>query len=407
MKKQKRWISILMALVLAAALSACGGSSSTPAAKEAEEGTSAADTTTSEDLETEEPSDSSTTDTEEQEEGATHIVVDHTGREVELPVEINRIVISSILPLPSVYCLFEGSADKLVGIHPSSMAAAKNSILPVVVPDIVDVNTDFLTGDDLNIEELLNLKPDVVFYRAEDTAECEKLEAAGIPAIGFSTAKWDFDCIATFEGWVELLGEVLGQEDKAAGIVEYGREVEAEIAAKLEEAGDIEKPKVLILFNYANGVIVTSGSHHFGQYWIESTGGVNAAAELTGNPEINMEQIYEWDPDMIFITNFSPYLPEDLYNNSIEGNDWSNVRAVQEGHVYKFPLGMYRWFPPASDTPLVLKWLSTVIQPELFADTDMEQEVRDYYQRFYGVELTDEQVDQIFNPASEASGLTK
>ena len=120
-----------------------------------------------------------------------------------------------------------------------------------------------------------------------------------------------------------------------------------------------------------------------------------------------MEQIYEWDPDIIYITNFSPYQPEDLINNTIEGNDWSSVKAVKEGKVYKFPLGMYRWFPPASDTPLVLKWLATKNQPELFADIDMEQEVRDYYKRFYNVELTDEDIDQIFNPSSEASGLSK
>ena len=104
-------------------------------------------------------------------EGETRIVVDHTGREIEIPAEINRIVISSLLPLPSVYSLFEGSAEKLVGIHPSSMAAAENSILPKVVPDILDVNTDFLQGGELNIEELLNLKPDVVFYSANNTEE--------------------------------------------------------------------------------------------------------------------------------------------------------------------------------------------------------------------------------------------
>ena len=49
-----------------------------------------------------------------------------------------------------------------------------------------------------------------------------------------------------------------------------------------------------------------------------------------------MEQIYEWDPDIIYITNFSPYQPEDLINNTIEGNDWSSVKAVKEGKVYKF-----------------------------------------------------------------------
>ena len=57
----------------------------------------------------------------------TRTIVDHTGAEVVLPEKIERVVISSILPLPSVYCLFRGSADDIVGIHPTSMAAAENS----------------------------------------------------------------------------------------------------------------------------------------------------------------------------------------------------------------------------------------------------------------------------------------
>lgn len=337
--------------------------------------------------------------------GATRIVMDHAGNEITLPAEINKIVISSLLPLPSVYSLFEGSTEKLAGIHPSSMAAAKNSILPKVVPDIVNVNTDFMKGNEINIEELLKLKPDVVFYSATNTDEYDKLREAGIPAVGFSTSNWGFNCVETFENWVKLLGEVLQQQDKAAGIAEYGHQVYDEVQAVFDRAGQIEKPRVLILFNYAGGVIKTSGSNFFGQYWIESTGGVNVAAELKGTPEINMEQIYEWDPDIIYITNFSPYLPEDLYNNAIDGYDWSNVKAVREGKVYKFPLGMYRWFPPASDTPLVLKWLAQKNQPELFADIDMKAEVKAYYQRFYNVELSDEDIHQIFNPAREAAGV--
>ena len=152
MRLLKKAAAVILAAAMAASLAAC-------AAQKTEETTAATVETTAE-----ETAESSTE--AESSEGDTHIVVDHTGREVELPKEINRIVISSILPLPSVYCLFEGSAEKLVGIHPSSMAAAKNSILPQVVPDIVDVNTDFLQGGELNIEELLNLKPDVVFYNA-------------------------------------------------------------------------------------------------------------------------------------------------------------------------------------------------------------------------------------------------
>ncbi len=410
MRRKNLLAAAAVAAGLALSLGACGASGTAGTANASSEAAAASEESgtgdASQDASSGEASSDETEEGGEPAEG-TRVIVDHTGKEIEIPEEINRIVISSILPLPSVYCLFEGSAEKLVGMHPSSMAAAENSMLPKVMPDILDVNTDFLAGNELNIEELLNLDPDVVFYSADNTDEYEKLAAAGIPAIGFSTSNWDYDCVTTFENWVTLLGQVLNQEDKAAGIAEYGHQVYEEVQETLNAAGEIEKPKVLILFNYANGVIKTSGSNFFGQYWIDSTGGVNVAADLSGTPEINMEQIYEWNPDIIYITNFSPYQPEDLYNNAIEGHDWSTVKAVQDQKVYKFPLGMYRWFPPASDTPLVLKWLAQKNQPELFADIDMEAEVRSYYQQFYNVELTDDDIYQIFHPASEASGLSK
>ena len=331
------------------------------------------------------------------------MVVDHNGNEVQIPEKIDRIIISGILPLPSVYCLFEGDASKLVGMHPSSMAAARNSILPYIMPDILDVSTDFATGDGISIEEVISLDPDVVFYNATDTAEGEMYRTAGIPAVGFSTTNWGWNSIETFNGWVELLGEVLQQEDKVAGIVEYGREVESFIKDRIAAAGDIEKPRCLVLFRYANGVINTSGSTHFGEYWITTAGGENVASSLQGTAQINMEQIYQWNPDKIFITNFTSVMPEDLYGNTISGHDWSQVKAVQDGEVYKYPLGMYRWYPPASDTPLVLMWMAKQIHPELFEDIDMDQEIRDYYQRFYGIEVTDEMLEAIYNPSRDAA----
>jgi iron complex transport system substrate-binding protein len=66
---------------------------------------------------------------------------------------------------------------------------------------------------------------------------------------------------------------------------------------------------------------------------------------------------------------------------------------------------MYRWFPPSSDTPLALKWLAQKTHPDLFQDMDMEKEVLDYYERFYKVKLTDDDLYKIFHPAREASQL--
>lgn len=334
----------------------------------------------------------------------TRIVVDHTGTEVEIPEQIDRVVISSILPLPSVYCYFNGSADGLIGIHPSSMAAAENSYLTTVYPEISEADTSFVANGEINIEQLMALKPDVVFYSAANTAEREMYDNAGIKAIGFSTTMADFNCIETFAGWIDLLGQIYGESDKANEMINYGRNVEASVLEKTRTLNDDEKPRVLILFNYGNGTITASGSKFFGQYWIESAGGINVASELSGQAEINMEQIYEWNPDMIFITNFSAVLPEDLYNNAIDGHDWSQVKAVQDGQVYKFPLGMYRWFPPSSDTPLTLMWLAKTIQPELFADVAMNEEIKNYFWQYYNAKLTDEDVETIYHPAREAAG---
>lgn len=370
-------VALGMAMVLGAA--GCGNS----AAEDAEQNTETA---------------------ESAESAGTRTVVDDTGVEVEIPEKLDRIVISSILPLPSVYCFFRGSSEGLVGIHPSSMAAAENSYLTTVYPEITELDTSFVENGEINIEQLMKLEPDVVFYSATNTDEREMYDNAGIKAIGFSTTLSDYNCIETFANWVDLLGQIFGDSDRAQEVIEYGRSVEAQVLEKTATLSDEEKPKVLVLFNYGDGTITTSGSNFFGEYWIETAGGINVAAELNGQPEINMEQIYAWNPDMIFITNFSSVLPEDLYNNTIEGDDWSNVKAVQEGQVYKFPLGMYRWFPPSSDTPLALMWLAKTIQPELFADIDIDQEIKDYYVKYYNVELTDDDLQVIYNPAREAAG---
>ncbi|MBQ4496838.1 MAG: ABC transporter substrate-binding protein [Spirochaetaceae bacterium] len=337
-------------------------------------------------------------------ENKTHIVVDHKGNEVELPVNIERVVIISPMPLPSIYCLYMGGTDKLVGMHPTSMAAAENSYLKNVYPDVVNVPTGFVKNGAVNVEELLKLKPDVVFYLASDKALEESLQNAGIKGFAFSTSVADFNTIETYANWIGKFGEIFGDTGRADSIIKHGREVEKFISARLANLKDEEKPSVLMLYNYDTSGMKTSGVNFYGDYWINAGGGKNVACELKGSPAISMEQVYQWNPEYIFITNFSPYLPEDLYNNSIDGYDWSQIDAVKNKRVYKFPLGMYRWYPPSSDTPLALKWISKTLHPELFADMDMDKEVTEYFKEFYGANLTAEDLNAIFNPVREASG---
>lgn len=335
----------------------------------------------------------------------TRTVVDHADITVEIPAKIDRIVIASLLPLPSVYCLYAGSAEKLVGIPASSMAAAQNSFLIRAYPEIANADTSFAKGGQVNIEQLMSLKPDVVFYNARSSAERELFQSAGIPAVGFSTSRAGFNTIETYAQWIELLSQVIGETNRSKELIEFGRKMEADVKARVANIPESEKPKAMILYAYDNGEITTYGQRMFPQYWISTAGGINAAEELTGLVQLNMEQIYAWNPDIVILTNFNTKLPEDFDDGFVDGDDWRSVSAVQKKQVYKFPLGMYRWCPPSSDSPLSLAFLATKIQPELFKDFDLDAIISKYYHDYYNIDLTAEDLQKMYHPSRDAAGL--
>ena len=334
----------------------------------------------------------------------THIVIDHNGNEVELPYEINRIVVCDILPLPSVLAVFFDSAEKIVGMASTSMSAAKGGLLRELYPEILDAETGFIDGSSINIEELMKLQPDVVFYNAARAEQAELLKKAGIPAVAVSVNKWQYNSIETLNNWISLIGEIFPDNDKTETVAKYSREsydlVRQRIASIPEEA----REQVFFLYKYTETSIMTSGSHFFGQWWADAIGAVNVAEEVETDNQItvNMEQVYAWNPSLIFITNFTSAYPEDLCGNTVGVYDWSAIDAVENQRVYKMPLGMYRSYTPGVDTPVTLLWLAKTAYPEQFSDIDITAETKDYYKEVFGIELSDAQAASIFAPAADA-----
>lgn len=333
-------------------------------------------------------------------------ITDQTGREVTIPAEINRVVTGRILPFPAVYYLATGSCKELVGIHPASMSAAENSMLKVLAPEILNAQTGFIKGKEINVEELIKLNPDIVFALGETAfaGNLDKVIETGIPTVGIKTMSlFEGDSLKTLNSWLELLGQITGTEERAGAIINYGRETQKMIDAKLEGVAVQDRPKGLMIFRHSDKEIEVSGSQFFGHHWLLATGAKNVAEEIPVKSKVNMEQIYKWNPEIIYITNFTETQPEDLINNTIEGQDWSSVKAVQEGRVYKIPLGIYRWFPPSGDTPLMLKWLAQKNHPDIFNDYEMKDEIKNFYAKFYEYDLSDEQAEMILNPARAAA----
>jgi iron complex transport system substrate-binding protein len=55
----------------------------------------------------------------------------------------------------------------------------------------------------------------------------------------------------------------------------------------------------------------------------------------------------------------------------------------------------------------LLSWLAQKNYPDLFKDIDMEKEVHTYYEKFYDVQLSPEEINFVFNPKREAAAGVK
>ena len=333
------------------------------------------------------------------------MIIDELDREVEI-TGTDRIVMGSILPYFSTWFVATNSTEEIVGIHPNSYNAAAHSVLKDISPSIMDVSTGFVQNGEVNIEEVLNLEPNLYFEIASDEKTVQKLQEAGVTTVALDPTTDSLDPLDTFKRWVKLTGEITGVTDRPDQIETEALANQKMIDDTLQGAGieDADKPRVMVLQYHSDGEISVAGTNMHGNRWLNATGGIDVAAEagIDGIKAVNMEQIYEMNPDMIFITNFTETQPEDLYNNVFQGQDWSEVKAVADKKVYKMPLGIYRWYPPSGDGPLMLKWMAQKLYPELFT-YDIGEEIKDYYSRYYSYDLSDEQVEQILNPSSEAA----
>ncbi len=354
MKKTKRLLALLLALMMTLSLAACGGQTNTPA--EDENDTAA----------------------------ETRVFTDSTGRQITVPARIDKVAVSGPLAQIVVFAL---CPDKLVGVA-NEWDESAQQFLDEKYYNLPLLGQLYGGKGELNLETLLSSEAQVVIDVGEAKSTIvEDMDAlqeqTGIPFVHIDAK------LASMDETYTMLGDLLGVADEAKALADYCRTTYDSVKSAVD---GVEKADLLYITGDTGLNVIAQGSFHAEVIDLLSSNlaVVDEPSSKGSGNEVDMEQILNWNPDVILFT------PGSIYATVGEDAAWQGVTAIQNGAYYEVPMGPYNWmgFPPSVQRLLGMQWMAKVLYPDA-VDYDMYEAASTYFQMFYHCDLTQEQYDAL------------
>lgn len=361
-------ISLVLALSMLLSLTACGSSG--------------ADNTTPQPATTPNASPEASIPPEEgSEQPETYLFTDDLGREVEVPSTITCIAPYAAM---AQMVLFSLAPEMFVGLPTTWDDSARG----IIADEYIDLPC---FGDkDLNVEELALLEPQIIIdvgqtsdsYREEmDTIQAQ----TSIPTVCISAT------LETMPETYRTLGKLLGKEEKAEELAQFCEKIYSRTVSIMEQVGDNKVDALYVIGDKGLNVLARDTYHSELLDLLTNNVAVvdDPVSKGSGN-EVTMEQIMLWNPDFVI------FAPDSIYNDVKNMSPWNQVSAIVNDNYVQVPDAPHNWMsmPPSVQRYLGLIWLTAELYPD-YCDYDAKAEIKEYYQMFYGCDLTDEQYDAI------------
>ncbi len=290
MKKMKKIIALLLALVMMYSLVACGNGKTNSTA-----GTSTATETTS----------------------AQKPTKDRSGEEISIPENVEKIVV--LAPSITETLMDLGCTDKIIGIDTQTKAYGYEGLskdLPAF---------DMMAPD---TEQLAALKPDVIFI-------------SGMTSVGGTDLYGDLKNMGICVISIPSSDSIQGVKDDitfiaaCVGKTEEGEQIIANMTEEIDKIAEIGKAitdKKKVYFEIAAAPNAYSfGKNTFLNEMIELVGAENVLADQDGWLSVETESVVSKNPDVI-LTNVN-YI-EDSVNEILSRKGWDGVNAILNKQVY-------------------------------------------------------------------------
>ena len=241
-------------------------------------------------------------------------VTDMSGREITFDKPVEKAVALTASDCEIIFAL--GAGDILVG-------RGEYCDYPAEVFEIPSVQS----GYDTNIEQIIDLEPEVLFMStmAQTEEQVAQLEAAGIKVV-VSDAQ---DIEGTYTA-ISMIGEILGKTEEAQEVIDGMKAVFEEI-----QANKLDGTKTIYFeVSPLQWGLWTAGTSSFMSEIAEMMGLRNCFDDISDSwAAISEEQVLERNPDFILtITMYygeGPTPEEEIMGRA----GWENVTAVKNGDI--------------------------------------------------------------------------
>lgn len=282
---------------------------------------------------------------------ADRTVTDQLGRQVTLPDHVTRVVVLQHQTLNLLVQLH--AAEDIVGVL-SSWQKQLGPQFARFMPKIAQLATP---GDltQVNIESLLALRPQVVFVaNYAPPAMIAQIQQAGIPVVAISLrqdaageknkmnptmADEEQAYNAGLMEGIRLIGEVVERQPEAEALIHYTFEARKQANAPVADIPPNQRVRVYM----ANPDLNTYGAGKYTGLMMAHAGALNvAAASVKGARQVSLEQVLEWNPQVIFVQDRYPQVVKQIENDP----QWQTIDAVKHHRVWLMPEYAKAWGYP-------------------------------------------------------------
>lgn len=320
-------------------------------------------------------------------ENETRTFTDSAGRTVEVPVQIDTIAPAGHT---ATQVLLTMAPEKMVTLS-QELSEDQAKYLGSDYANLPITGAAFGSKGDLNKEAVAASGAQILIDTGElkdgiaedlDTLQ----EQLGIPVIVIETKMEDYGAA------YEMLGELLGMQDRGQELSDYCKAAYDETVAVMETIPENERVSVAYLLGDKGTNTIAKDSYQ-GQVVDLVANNVADLGEVSGSGagvEISMEQLAIWNPDLILFQEGS------IYDTVADDAAFAELSAISSGNYYEVPGTPWCWLnnPPTVNQVLGMQWLPRLLYPDAY-DDDMYETVAEYFKMFYNYDLSEEEFSHL------------